>query len=174
VGSQDKVTEKHMRLLLTTGLALTLAACGGSEEAANNKAAPKPTPTHGPMLGGVDLDKPIRVAGGGTSWSIYLAPGAITYSDASKATPVDFYPVAPKVAGGSARFVTQTPQSEPVTITLTAKACGAAEESLPLTAEVQIGGRTLKGCAGPDAYEWAERNKAAFEAAQRKKAEKAK
>jgi hypothetical protein len=31
----------------------------------------------------------------------------------------------------------------------------------------------LKGCAGPDAYEWAERNKAQFEAAQKAKAAKA-
>lgn len=162
-----------MRRLVTAGLALALAGCGGGEEVANNSAAPSPTPTPGPMLGGVDLDKPIRVSGAGPRWAIYLAPGAITYTETPRATPVDFYPASPKLAGDAARFATQTPQGAPVAITLTAKACAASDSQLPLTAEVRIGSRVLKGCAGPDAYEWAERNKAQFEAAQRKKAAKA-
>ncbi|WBY08057.1 hypothetical protein PIB19_00360 [Sphingomonas sp. 7/4-4] len=55
------------------------------------------------------------------------------------------------------RFETQTPEAEPVTITLIAKACAAGKETLPLGAEVRIGNRTLKGCAGPGAYDWAAR-----------------
>ena len=149
--------EKRMRLLLTMGLALALAGCGAGEEAANNSDAPTPTPTPGPMLGGVDLDKPIRATGSTPYWAIYIAPGTITYADAPAASPRDFYPISPKLAGDTARFETQTPEGEPVTITLTAKACAAGKESLPLNAEVRIGGRTLKGCAGPGAYDWAAR-----------------
>lgn len=147
--------EKHMRPLLTMGLALTLAGCGGGEEVANNIAAPTPTP--GPMLGGVDLDKPIRATGSAPYWAIYIAPGTIAFADAPATNPTDFYPISPKLAGDTARFETQTPEAEPVTITLTAKACAAGKETLPLGAEVRIGSRTLKGCAGPGAYDWAAR-----------------
>ena len=149
--------EKRMRLLLTMGLALTLAACGGGEDVANNSAVPTPTPTPGPMLGGVDLDKPSRATGSAPYWAIYIAPGTIAFADAPKASPTDFYPISPKLAGDTARFETQTPKGEPVTITLTAKACQAGKETLPLTAEVRIGDRTLRGCAGPGAYDWAAR-----------------
>ena len=148
--------KKRMRLLLTMGLALTLAACGG-EETANNSAAPTPTPTPGPMLGGIDLDKPIRATGSAPYWAIYIAPGTIAFADAPKASPTDFYPISPKLEGDTARFETQTPKGEPVTITLAAKACAAGKEMLPLGAEVRIGNRTLKGCAGPGAYDWAAR-----------------
>jgi uncharacterized membrane protein len=149
--------EKRMRPLLTMGLALALAGCGGGEEAANNSAAPTPTPTPGPMLGGVDLDKPIRATGSAPYWAIYIAPGTIAFADAPATSPTDFYPISPKLAGDTARFETQTPDAEPVTITLTAKACVAGKEMLPLGAEVRIGSRTLKGCAGPGAYDWAAR-----------------
>lgn len=166
--------EKSMPRLLTMGLALALAGCGGGEDAANNSAVatPTPSPTPGPMLGGVDLEKPIRASGTAPFWSIYLAPGTIAYTDAPKAAPVDFYPASPRLVGDSVRFATQTPDAEPVTITLTAKACAAGKAQLPLTAEVRIGSRVSKGCAGPEAYEWAERNRVQFEAAQKAKAEK--
>jgi uncharacterized membrane protein len=155
-----------MRLLLTTGLALALTACGGGEEVVNNSAAatPSPTPTPGPMLGGVDLNKPIRAAGAGPYWAIYIAPGTITHADAPAAAPVDFYPASPKLAGDAARIETQTPKGEPVKITLSAKACAVGKETMPLTAEARIGERVLTGCARPDAYEWTERKKAQIEA----------
>ncbi|KRC82647.1 hypothetical protein [Sphingomonas sp. Root241] len=149
--------EKRMRPLLTMGLALALAGCGGGEEVANNSAAPTPTPTPGPMLGGVDLDKPIRATGSAPYWAIYIAPGTIAFADAPAASPTDFYPISPKLEGDTARFETQTPDAEAVTITLIAKACTAGKETLPLGAEVRIGSRTLKGCAGPGAYDWAAR-----------------
>ena len=79
--------EKRMRPLLTMGLALALAGCGGGEEVANNSAAPTPTPTPGPMLGGVDLDKPIRATGSAPYWAIYIAPGTIAFADAPAASP---------------------------------------------------------------------------------------
>lgn len=148
-----------MRRLTIAGLALALAGCGGGEEAANNSIAPTPTPTPGPMLGGLDLNKPLRASGTGPYWVVDIAPGTITYADAPDAAPVDFYPVSPRLAGDTASFETQTPHAEPVTITLTAKACTAGKEQLPLTAEARIGTRVLNGCAGPGVYAWAERAK---------------
>lgn len=152
-----------MRRLVIAGLALALAGCGGGEEVANNSAAPTPTPTPtpGPMLGGLDLNKPLRAAGTGPDWVIHIAPGTITFADKADAAPMDLYPVSPKLAGDIASFETQTPHAEPVTITLTDKACAAGKEQLPLTAEARIGGRVLKGCAGPGAYAWAKRVKKA-------------
>jgi uncharacterized membrane protein len=146
-----------MRLLLIAGLALALGGCGGGEDVTNNSAAPtpKPTPTPGPMLGGVNLDKPLRASGSAPRWAIYVAPGTIAYSGAPDATPTDFYPISPKLAGDTARFDTRTPEGAPVTILFTARACAAGKAQLPLTAEVRIGNRTLKGCAGPGAYDWA-------------------
>jgi len=44
-----------------------------------------------------------------------------------------------------------------VTITLVAKACTMGKTQLPLTAEAQIGARTLHGCAANGAYDWASR-----------------
>lgn len=152
-----------MRRWAIAGLALALAGCGGGEEVVNNKAAPtpSPTPTPGPMLGGVALDKPVRASGAAPYWAVYIAPGTITFANAPKAAAVDLYPASPKLAGDTARIDTQTPDAEPVAITLTAKPCQAGKAQLPLTAEARIGSRTFKGCAGPGAYDWAKPEKAA-------------
>ena len=140
-----------MRRAVTLGLVLALAGCGGGEETAN-KAVPAATPVSKPLLGGVDLDKPVQASGTGPFWTIYIAPGTIAYSDApDAATPTDFFPVSPQLAEGRAVFETKTPDVVPVTITLTAKPCGAGSQSLPLTAEARIGARILRGCAGPTA-----------------------
>jgi len=136
-----------MRQMLTLGLLLALAGCGGGEELTNNSVAPSPTPTPGPMLGGIDLDKPLR-ATGAPGWTIDIAPGTIAYAPSAEAVPVDFYPVSPRVADGRAVFNTQTPEAEPVTIALTGVPCTAGKTRLPLTVEARIGARTLHGCAG--------------------------
>ena len=139
-----------MRRVLIMGFLLALAGCGGGEEAGNNKTAPVAKPTPKPMLGGVDLNQPLRASGTGPYWEIHIAPGTITYANAPDAEdPTDFYPVSPKLADGRAMFDTKTPEAEPVTITLTAQGCTAGKGTLPLTAEARIGGRTLRGCAGP-------------------------
>ncbi|NIJ20646.1 putative membrane protein [Sphingomonas naasensis] len=143
-----------MRRLLISALALALAGCGG-EEVANNSATPTPSPTPGPMLGGVELNKPIRASGTTPHWAIYIAPGTITYADAPGAAPRDLYPASPRLMGGAALVETRTPEGDAVTITLTAAACGTGKAPLPLTAEVRIGSRVLKGCAGQGAYDWA-------------------
>ena len=141
-----------MRRVLTMGLLLALAGCGG-EEAVGNKAALVAKPTPKPMLGGVDLNRPVRASGAAPFWEIHIAPGTIVYADApDAANPTDFYPVGPALADGRAVFETKTPEAERVTITLTAQPCTAGKQSLPLTAEARIGARTLRGCAGPVPY----------------------
>lgn len=142
-----------MRRVLTMGLLLVLAGCGGGEEVAGNKAAPVAKSLPKPMLGGVDLNRPVRASGAAPYWEIHIAPGTIVYADSPDAADsIDFYPVGPKLADGRAVFETRTPETEKVTITLIAQACTAGEQTLPLTAETRIGARTLRGCAGPVPY----------------------
>lgn len=146
-----------MRRLLTAGLVLALTGCGGGEEVANNTAAPSPTPTPAPNLGGVDLNRPVLASVAAPYWVLYVAPGTIAFADAADAPSTDFYPVSPTLAGDTARFDTQTPRGAPVTIILTATTCWVGKAQLPLTAEVRIGARTLRGCAANGAYDWASR-----------------
>lgn len=139
-----------MRIWNLPGLAvaLMLAGCGAPEppeaNVAENAAAKVLVPA-GPMLGAVDLSKPLEVTGTGASWRMTVAPGRILFRDTPQAEPIDFYPVTPQVAGDRATYPTQTPEGEQVTITLDLAPCGAAQQRL--TAEVRIGARRLAGCA---------------------------
>ncbi len=138
-----------MRRVLTMGLFLALAGCGGAEEA-KEKAPPVAKLASKPMLGSVNLNLPVRASGARPDWAIHIAPGTIAYADTpDMANPTDFYPVSPRLADGRAVFETRTPEAERVTITLTARTCTAGKQALPLTAEARIGARTLRGCAGP-------------------------
>lgn len=126
--------------VMVAGL-LTLSGCGGGEEPVN-QATPTPTPTPGPKLAGVELEKALALSGSG--WTMAVAPGRITY-EPKGGDPVELYPRDPEVANDRATWTTQTPKGEEVTIDLIAKTCDEA----PLTAEVRIGERQLKGCAQP-------------------------
>jgi uncharacterized membrane protein len=138
---------RGMRALpIALALALGLAGCGSSEEqadnAANNSVVELP---RGPMLGPVDLSLPVEAGGDRPFWRMRVAPGRINHAAAPGATPAEYYPIAPEVQGDSATWATQTPEGEPVTLTLTLAACG---EGRPLRAEARIGTRRLEGCAG--------------------------
>ena len=131
-----------MRRLIGLAGLLVLAACGEAETP-DNSAAPSPTPRPGPKLAGVDLDKPLCASGG--EWTLDIAPGRLTYQARKDAAPVELYPRSPSLSEGHARFVTETPAGEAVTIDLSAQPCKDA----PLTADIAIGARKLSGCAQP-------------------------
>ncbi len=121
-----------------------LAGCGGAsteneaEDPANAAIAP------GPMLGGVDLSTPLQIRPvEGRAWAVDLAPGRILFQQEG-AKDVPFYPVSPRIAGGTASYPTQTPEGGAVTITLRPAACG---DGATLAATVKIGANTLNGCA---------------------------
>jgi uncharacterized membrane protein len=143
-----------MRVLMALVPMLMLAGCG-SDEVVNdtaNQAAPKPM--RGPKLGDVDLSRPVHASGVSPAWSMKIMPGQLTYADSADGTGkgTDFYPVTPKADADHAVFDTQTPEGTPVTITLTRTECregGEAGPAQPLTAELRIGERVLKGCAQP-------------------------
>lgn len=132
--------------VLAIALMVVLAGCGSSETPANLTAKKKVELRGGPMLGRVDLSKPVEAAGVRPFWRMGIAPGRITFTDRSGGALTDFYPVTPQVSGDRAVYSTQTSEGERVTLTLSLVPCG--EEKQPLTAELIIGTRRLTGCAG--------------------------
>jgi uncharacterized membrane protein len=130
--------------VLAIALVLPLAGCGSSETPAN-VTEKKVELRGGPMLGPIDLSKPLVAEAARPFWRMGVAPGRITFTDKSGGTPTDFYPVTPQVGGDRAVYSTQTPDGERVTLTLSLVPCG--EERRALTAELIIGARRLAGCA---------------------------
>ncbi|WP_010542846.1 hypothetical protein [Sphingomonas elodea] len=133
-----------------------LGACGGTptENAADDPANAAVQP--GPMLGSVDLSRPLQLRGGAleTGWRIDLAPGRILYRPAD-GKPVPFYPISPQLTDGKAVYPTETPDGAPVTITLRPGTCGDGGVVL---AEVRIGARVLEGCGHPQTIEQVHRD----------------
>lgn len=140
-----------MRALAIAAL-LMLAACGSTEKAEEPKAKPSPS---GPHLGEVSLDKPLRATDNALTWSLEVAPGAITLTRfagrGAEGGVTQFYPVSPQVDGDKAVWSTKDTLGEPVTITFTNTRCterGEPTIERPLTADVKIGDRSFRGCAG--------------------------
>lgn len=125
-----------------------LAGCGG-EPPKEDGNAQEPAIRTGPMLGTIDLSKPLRLEDReGSGWSMDLAPGRILYRP-KDATPIPFYPVSPRMAGDQASYPTQTPDGEKVVITLRPERCGEGDRASPLSATLTIGARSYAGCASP-------------------------
>jgi uncharacterized membrane protein len=147
-----------MRILMLVAV-LALGGCGSKP---TEKPTPKPKPTATKpmaMLGTVDLTKPVHVFGVEPGWSLDVAPGDISFADFSGESidPQPFFPVSPQLAGDRASWTTRNVAGETVVLTLTAKECleaGEPEDSQPLTAELKIGAKTLKGCAGAKVSEF--------------------
>ncbi|GEM_PF-1412336 len=141
-----------MRALAIAAL-LMLPACGSTEKAEEPKAA-APSPK-GPHLGDVPLSKPLRATDNALTWSLEVAPGAITLTRfagrGAEGSVMQFYPVSPQVGDGKAVWATKDTLGEPVTITFTDARCREGGEPAierPLTADLRIGDRQLHGCAG--------------------------
>jgi uncharacterized membrane protein len=145
-----------MRKMLIAAALVALTGCEEeapvANEAQNAAAAFKALPPP-PKLGGVDLIKPILAGGAAPGWALAISPGRITFTDFSigAGQETELYPVDPQVSDGTATWTTKTPEADRVTIVLTDKQClaGEPEDSQPLTAEVAIGTRKLRGCAQP-------------------------
>lgn len=131
--------------VLAIALMVALAGCGSSETPANVTGKKKVELRGGPMLGPIDLAKPVEAGGVRPFWRMGIAPGRITFTDRSGGALTDFYPVTPRVSGDRAVYSTQTPEGERVTLTLSLVPC--EQEKQALTAELIIGARRLAGCA---------------------------
>lgn len=125
--------------------ALTLAACSPPAEAPKE---PDPAPQPPPVLGGVDLTRPLRAIGTEPFWAVELTGTEMVYSGADR--PEQRAPQNPPVLQGTmAIWESTTGAGNPLKVTLTATDCsdGMSNRTYPLTAMVEIGGELLMGCA---------------------------
>lgn len=134
-----------MRLTTLAVLApiAVLAACSEPETPPT-----EPPPPASVILGGVDLNQPVRAVGNEPFWSVSITPTALNYDRAGEASQTA--PNAgPAVQGTTAVFTATTSQNVPLVITLIDTDCsdGMSERPYPLTAQVKIGEETLSGCA---------------------------
>ncbi len=135
-----------MRAFVLTALtALTLAACSPPAEAPREPdSAPQPPP----VLGGVDLTRPLRALGTEPFWAVEMTGSEMVYSGVDR--PEQRAPQGrPTMQGTMAVWEATTGAGEPLKVTLSATDCsdGMSSRTYPLTAMVQIGDETLMGCA---------------------------
>ena len=139
-----------MRPLVLAALScLAVAACspsGDTKIEASEVAAPPPT------LAGVDLSQPVRALGTEPFWSLELTGTDMIYTSPEPGELRAPQPAA-VVQGTVAMFEAATTDSQPMKVTLTATECsdGMSDRTYPLTAIVELGERTLTGCAASTA-----------------------
>ena len=132
-----------MRRLFAALSVLALAACSPAEAPAPPPAAPEPAP----VLGGVDLAKPVRALGTEPFWSVELTGTEMVYTTpeppGQRAPQPD-----PVVQGTTATWEAETADGTALRVTLIATECsdGMSDRLYPLTARVELGEETLNGC----------------------------
>lgn len=138
-----------MRPFVLAAAVLSLAACSGEPETATE---PAPAPEPAPVLGGVDLSRPVRLLGTEPFWGIDLTGTEIVYSGADRPEQRGPQP-QPTIQGTVATLETTTTAGTDIAITLTATECsdGMSDRTYPLTALVKVGEETLMGCAASTA-----------------------
>lgn len=154
-----------MRLILLPAALLALAACnpvasdssgresgGRTEEPASAPAEPAGAPADAPVqvIGGIDMNEPIDASGTEPFWGLRIR------SDVLELVRPDHKMQAAvnrglTVTGQQAVWVTTTTTGTPLRVMLTAAACsnGMSDQTFPLSATVEIGDETLRGCAEP-------------------------
>lgn len=139
-----------MRSLVVAALScLAVAACSRSDDV-EIKAAEVATPP--PTLAGVDLSRPVRALGTEPFWSLELNGTDMIYTSPEPGELRAPQPAA-VVQGTVAMFEAATGDGQPMKVTLTATECsdGMSDRTYPLTAIVELGERTLTGCAASTA-----------------------
>lgn len=126
--------------------ALSLAACGSGEKDAPVEA---PAAVSEPqMLGGVDLNEPLRALGTEPFWGVAISPETLVYSGVDQAEQTAPNP-GPEVQGTTAVYASATGDGTAMVVTLVATECsdGMSDRVYPLTARVELGELSLNGCA---------------------------
>lgn len=136
-----------MRLAFAAPAALlsmvVLAACSPPETPAESTPEPEPA-----VLGGVDLNQPLRVLGTEPFWAVEITPAGLVYSGADRPEQRAANP-GPTIQGTTAVYASATDQGAALVVTLIATECsdGMSDRTYPLTARIEIGQETLNGCA---------------------------
>lgn len=130
---------------LAPAAVLALAACSQGE--APEPSAPEPAESE-IVLGGVDLNEPLRALGNEPFWAVNIDEGGLVYSGVDR--PEQTAPNAgPRIAGTTAIWSGETDKGQALSVTLIETDCsdGMSDRTYPLTARVEIGEETLNGCA---------------------------
>jgi uncharacterized membrane protein len=133
-----------MRPVFAALAVFALAACSPADAPDQPEAPPSPSPD----LGGVDLDRPVRVLGNEPFWSVELTGRELVYTTPDAAEQRAPQP-APLVQGTTATWESETAEGTALKVTLVATECsdGMSDRTYPLTAMVKFGDRDLTGCA---------------------------
>ena len=139
-----------MRLILLVGLALGLAACSNGDGATEDAAPATPAPA---VIGGVDLNQPLRALGTEPFWGVDITPESLTYSAVDHPGLTTRNP-GPTVQGTTAVYASSAADGSTLVVTLIATECsdGMSDRVYPLTARVEMGSQTLAGCAASVAF----------------------
>lgn len=132
-----------LAILLTLPLFL---ACSGETSA---PAAPAEVEAAEPiMLGGIDLNQPLRALGTEPFWGLDITPATLTYTGVDRPEQAVPNP-GPEVMGTTAVYEAMVEGASAMTVTLMATECsdGMSDRVYPLTATVEIAEETLNGCA---------------------------
>jgi len=137
-----------MRPVLAALAVLVLAACSQAEEPAPPPEAPEPAP----VLGGVDLAKPVRALGTEPFWSVELNGTEMVYTTPDQPGLRTPQP-NPLVQGTTATYEAETADGTALSVTLITTECsdGMSDRTYPLTAMVKLGDLELTGCAASSA-----------------------
>ena len=141
---------------------LALAACGQSQDstpiapqppADAPAAAPQSPPALKPAIPApaptaIDPARPLNALGTDPFWALQIRAANLNFS--TQETPMRRAANnGHKLEGGVARWTTTLPGGAALKVTLEIKPCanGLGDHHYPFTAEVETGGKQLKGCA---------------------------
>lgn len=139
-----------MRLILLATV-LGLAACSDSGERPPEGGGAAPTAPA--VIGGVDLNQPLRAIGTEPFWNVEITPTNLTYSAVDHPGLTTGNP-GPTLQGTTAVYASGTADGATLVVTLIATECsdGMSDRVYPLTARVEVGSQTLAGCAASVAF----------------------
>ena len=131
-------------IILPLASILTLMAC--SEPAETPPPGPAPAPAA--VLGGVNLNEPLRAIGTEPFWGVEISGDSMVYSGVDRPEQRAAKP-EPVIQGTTAVYTGTTAAGSVLVVTLIATECsdGMSDRVYPLTARVEIGEETLNGCA---------------------------
>lgn len=137
-----------MRPLPTFAPILCLFALGACADGGTGPDDGAPEPAEPVVLGGVDLNQPLRALGTEPFWAVSIDASGLAYSGVDRPEQRAANP-GPQVQGSAAQWNVRTDQDQPLIVTLIDTECsdGMSDRTYPLTARVEIGEETLNGCA---------------------------
>ena len=139
-------------LIAASALVSTLALSAGCSQG-TTEDSPPPADAPPAVLGGIDLNQPLRAIGTEPFWGLDVTPQALGWSGVDQIVQTAANP-GPEVQGTTATWRTETDKGALLVLTLIATECsdGMSDRTYPLTARVELGEQTFSGCAATTAF----------------------